>query len=129
MTSPIDSYIDGFDGRHRELLVELRDLVRSLVPDAGEKISYGMPTFTLGGRILVHFGAQPRHIGFYPTPEGVLFAEPFLGGLKHSKGAIQFPLDADLPVDLVRRVVGHRVEQVRGEEERGTVAEEERDAG
>lgn len=117
MTSPIDAYIDALDGRARELLVELRDLIRSLVPDAGETISYQMPTFTLNGN-LVHMAAFEHHVGFYPAPDGVVFAEPYLAGLKHSKGAIQFPLDQPLPVDLVRHVVLLRAEQQRAKKKR-----------
>lgn len=117
MAGPVDDYVDSFTGRHHELLVELRDLIRSLVPDAGEKISYRLPTFTLNGN-LVHFAAFDHHIGFYPGADGVAFAEPWLGGLKHSLGAIQFPLDQPLPVELVRRVVEFRVEQQRARKKR-----------
>ena len=112
MTGPIDDYVAGFEGRQHELLVELRDLIRALVPDAGEKIAYQLPTFTLNGN-LVHFAAFPHHIGFYPGPEGVEIAAPYLGGLKHSKGANQFPLDQPLPVELVRHVVELRAERQR----------------
>ena len=112
MASVIDEYVEGFDGRRHELLVELRDLVRSLVPEAGETISYRLPTFTLNGN-LVHFAAFERHIGFYPGPEGVELAAPYLGDLRHSKGAIQFPLDRPRPVDLVSHVVLARAEQQR----------------
>lgn len=112
MASPIDDYIAQHSGRHAELMVELRSLIRTLVPEAGEKLGYGMPTFTLNGN-LVHFAAHTHHIGFYPGADGVLFAEPHLDDLKHSKGAIQFPLDRPLPVDLVTHVVRLRADQQR----------------
>lgn len=112
MTSPIDDYIAQHSGRQAELMTELRDLVRALVPDAGEKISYRMPTFTLNGN-LVHFAAFTHHVGFFPGAEGVVFAEPYLGTLEYSKGGIRFPLDRPLPVDLVTHVVLRRAEQQR----------------
>ncbi len=112
MTSPIDDYLADYTGRQRALMEQLRDLIRSLVPDAGEKISYRMPTFTLHGN-LVHFAAFTHHLGFYPGADGVTHALPLLGGLAHSKGAIQFPWDADLPVDLVTSVVTFRADQQR----------------
>lgn len=117
MDSPIDTYIAAYDGRNRLLLEELRDLVRDLAPDAGEKIAYGMPTFTLNGN-LVHFAAFAHHIGFFPTPDGVEFARPHLGSLRHSKGGIQFPLDDDLPVELIRSVVTFRIAQQRAKRAR-----------
>ncbi len=117
MTSPIDDHIAQHSGRQRELMVELRDLIRALVPDAEETISYGMPTFRLNGN-LVHFAAFAHHVGFYPGADGVVLAEPFLTGLTHSKGAIRFPLDQPLPVELVRHVVTLRAEQQRAKKRR-----------
>ena len=112
MTNPIDDYIAGFDGDRRDLMVALRALIRSIVPEADEAMSYGMPTFKLNGN-LVHFAAHAHHVGFYPGPDGVEFALGMLEGRTHSKGAIQFPADEPLPVDLVRAVVEFRVGQQR----------------
>lgn len=110
----IDEYLAGFSGRQRALMDELAALIRQLVPEAKEKIAYGLPTFTLQGN-LVHFGASKNHIGFYPGPDGVeqFAAELDRLGLKHSKGAIQLPLDAPLPRELITRIVRFRVEQQR----------------
>ena len=108
----IDDYLAGFSGRHRELMDELAALIRELVPEAKEKIAYGLPTFTLHGN-LVHFGASKNHIGFYPGPAGVerFAAELDQLGLKRSKGAIRLPLDEPLPRELITRIVRFRVAQ------------------
>lgn len=114
MRTAIDEYLDGFAGPQRELMAELITLVRELVPEAGEKISYGLPTFTLNGN-LVHVGPGKNHIGFYPAPDGVRFAAAELDemGLRYSKGAIQLPLDQPLPRELIARIVRFRVAQQR----------------
>ncbi|MBN1534105.1 MAG: hypothetical protein JXA20_15650 [Spirochaetes bacterium] len=70
-------------------------------------ISYGIPTFTLRGP-LVHFAAFRSHIGFYPSPDGIEAFKHELRGYRTSKGAVQFPLDRPLPLDLVGRIVRHR---------------------
>lgn len=106
----VDEYIAGFSGRTRELLQELRAAIRAAAPLATEKISYRMPTFFLEGN-LVHFAAFKEHIGFYPTPSGVEGFEAELARYKSGKGSVQFPLDEPLPLDLVRRIVGRRVEE------------------
>ncbi|GAA2178968.1 iron chaperone [Brooklawnia cerclae] len=110
----MDDYIARHEGAKAGLMRELADLVRALVPDAGEKISYGMPTFTLNG-YLVAFGAFAKHIGLYPGSEGVAVVADELDrlGLKHAKGTVQFPLDHPLPRDLVTRIVEFRVTQQR----------------
>lgn len=112
MVCVIDEYLSRYTGRHRELMEELADLVRALVPQAGETMSWQMPTFTLNGP-LVHFAAAKNHVGFYPGPDGVELVASELDelGLKHSKGAIQLKLDQPLPRDLITRVVLFRVQQ------------------
>ena len=108
----IDAYIESCDATVKILLKNLREIVRQEAPEATEKISYGMPTFYLKEN-LVHFAAAKHHIGFYPTPSGV---DAFKGELTHyafSKGSIRFPLDKEIPYDLIRRIVRFRVEEVR----------------
>ncbi|HEX7097900.1 MAG TPA: DUF1801 domain-containing protein [Acidimicrobiia bacterium] len=39
------------------------------MPDVGERISYQIPTFTVGGRYLVYAGAWKTHVGIYPCRE------------------------------------------------------------
>ena len=90
----------------------LRALIRAEAPEASERIAYGLATFWLNGN-LVHFGGFKAHIGLYPGATGVAAFESELGPYVHSKGAIQFPLDQPLPMELIRRIVAMRVEQNR----------------
>lgn len=110
-TSVIDKYIRACPESVRATLQLLKNMISREAPGAIEKISYGMPTFHLQEN-LVHFAAAKRHIGFYPTPSGITAFESELGAYKHSKGAIQFPLDKPLPEDLIRRIVRFRVREV-----------------
>ncbi|NCC34429.1 MAG: hypothetical protein EOM24_20805 [Chloroflexia bacterium] len=89
-------------------LQALRAAIRAAAPEAEEAISYQMPTFRLHGN-LVHFAAFKGHIGFYPTPSGIAAFEERLARYKSSKGAVQFPLDEPLPLDLVAEMVRFRV--------------------
>ncbi|MCL2575869.1 MAG: DUF1801 domain-containing protein [Defluviitaleaceae bacterium] len=107
----IDVYINGFDGEARQRLQEIRAMVRDVVPDATERICYRMPTFDLSGKVLVHYAAMKAHIGFYPTPEGIVAFENKLMGYKTSKGAVQFPYKEPLPIDLMREIVEYRAAQ------------------
>lgn len=110
--SVIDDYLAGFSGRHREHLDTLRALIDRLAPDATEALSWNMPTWKLNGN-LIHIAAGKNHVGIYPGADGVAFVADALDelGLKHSKGAIQIPLDQEVPVALVERLVRHRVQQ------------------
>lgn len=106
----IDEYISVFPSPIQELLQQIRITIQEEAPDATEAISYAMPTFKLHGN-LVHFAAFKSHIGFYPTPSGIKAFEKELDAYKYSKGAIQFPLNQPLPLDLVRKIVRFRVKE------------------
>lgn len=104
----IDEYIKKFPEDIQEKLEKLRQLIGENAPDAVEKISYGMPTFYLNGN-LVHFAAYSGHIGFYPAPSGIEAFKDELSLYKTSKGAIQFPINEELPLELIKKIVQFRV--------------------
>jgi uncharacterized protein YdhG (YjbR/CyaY superfamily) len=108
--SDIDQYIAGFPEETQVLLQQVRAAIRKIVPEAGEKMSYGIPTFTLNGN-LVHFAGYKHHIGFYPGASGIKAFEKELSVYKNSKGAVQFPLDQPLPISIINKIVKFRVKE------------------
>lgn len=108
----IDDYIGQFPDELQEILKLMRTTIQMAAPDATEKISYAMPTFYLNGN-LVHFAAYKNHIGFYPAPSGLEAFKREISRYKNSKGAVQFPIDEPLPVDLIKRIVQFRVNENR----------------
>jgi len=106
----IDEYLSGYPEHVQRFLTQMRLTVKKAAPQATEKISYGIPTFALEGN-LVHFAAFKNHIGFYPTPSAIAAFNKELSSYKCSKGAVQFPLDAPLPLTLVSRMVKFRVKE------------------
>lgn len=67
------------------------------------------PAREASATILVHFAAFKHHLGFYPAPSGISAFREELKDYKTSKGAVQFPLDKPLPLELVKKIVGFRV--------------------
>ena len=101
--NPIDEYIAVQDEAVQPRLNSIRDTIRAAIPDAVEKISYQMPTYWKG-RNIIHFAAFKDHIGIYPGGEApVVFADR-LKDYKTSKGTIQFPLDKEPPLGLIREI-------------------------
>jgi uncharacterized protein YdhG (YjbR/CyaY superfamily) len=111
MPATVEEYLAGLPDDVRARVQEVRRVVHEVVPDAGETISYAMPTFTLDGQPLLHLAAWKQHIGLYPLPalDGELAAEvaPYRG----AKDAMRLPHGQPLPCDLVARVVEVLVEQ------------------
>ena len=104
----VDQYIDTFEGKTLDKLIELRNYLKQLIPAAEECISYNMPAYKLNG-VLVYFAGYKKHIGFYPTGDGIKQFESKLSNFKYSTGAIQFPLDKPFPFDLIKEIVNYRL--------------------
>jgi len=112
----IDQYLEQFAPPARAVLDELRTFIRTTVPDASETMSYGIPTYDLNGKHLVHFAGWKHHIGFYPVPTGIEAFKDELAVYKTSKGAVQLPYDKPLPIELIGRIVRFRVAELTGSE-------------
>jgi uncharacterized protein YdhG (YjbR/CyaY superfamily) len=104
----VDEYIALAPPDVQPILNKIRAVIKESAPGAQEKISYQMPGFYDHG-YLVWFGVYAHHIGFYPSGEGMAAFKQELSGYKTSKGAVQFPLDAPIPYDLIREIVKHRL--------------------
>lgn len=108
----IDSYISLQEREVQPLLQEIRSIIIQTAPNATESISYGMPTFKLKAKNLVHFAAAKKHIGFYPGSKAIAALKDKLSPFPSSKGAIQFPLNQDLPKELIKTVVLYRLQEM-----------------
>lgn len=106
----VDDYINGFPAEVQERLNEIRNIITETAPQAAERICMRMPTYDLNGGWLVHFAGFDKHIGFYPQPEGIIAFQDKLKDYKTTKGAIQFPMNKPLPLDLIREIVKYRLE-------------------
>jgi uncharacterized protein YdhG (YjbR/CyaY superfamily) len=100
----VDEYIGSFPAEVREVLEEVRRTIHAVVPLAGEKISYQLPTITLDGKSLMYFSGWKEHVSIYPIPplDAALTAdlEPYRSG----KGTLKFPLEHPIPYDLITRL-------------------------
>ena len=106
----IDSYISQFPHDVQAILEKVRETIRLAAPEAKETISYMMPALKQHG-ILVYFAAWEKHIGMYPPISGNKTLEKALARYTGPKGNLQFPLDEQIPYDLIERIVKLRVKQ------------------
>jgi uncharacterized protein YdhG (YjbR/CyaY superfamily) len=106
----IDDYIALFSPEVQAILEKIRVTIRKAAPDAEEKISYRIPTFTLKGN-LVHFAAFKNHIGFYPPVKGDEKLRNEISIYANEKGNLRFPLDKSIPYALISKIVKVRVRE------------------
>jgi len=106
----IDEYIGTFPKNVQAILQNLRRTISKAAPEAEEKISYQIPTFSLHGN-LVHFAAWKNHIGFYLGSKAGEAFKKELSRYGTAKGSVKFPLERPLPLQLITRIVKYRVRQ------------------
>lgn len=108
----IDAHIERFPKAVQITLKQLRRVIRAAAPGATEVIKYGIPTFVLNGKNLVHFSGYEHHIGFYPGSGAMVTFAKQLGKYETSKGTVRFPMGEALPFTLIERIVKDRVKQM-----------------
>lgn len=89
----------------------LRRELLELLPNAEEKISYGMPAVLLNGKAVAGYFAFKNHLGYFPHSSLVTeMLATELAVFRTSKGGFQFPHDQPLSKELVKKLVSARLE-------------------
>ena len=107
----VDEYLEAAPEPQRSTLGELRALLASLLPDAEEGMSYGVPAFSVGGKAVAGYAYAKRHCSYYPHSGSVIAqVEPdLIEGYDWGKGTLRFPVDRAPSERLVRRLVEIRL--------------------
>jgi uncharacterized protein YdhG (YjbR/CyaY superfamily) len=112
MHEEVEKYLCNQTDEVRKKLKAIRDLVLKNAPDAVELFSYGMPAYKLNGRSLIYFAVYKKHIGLYATASGHKKFFKELSNFKQGKGSVQFPLNKDLPMDLIEKIIQFKVDEI-----------------
>ena len=106
----VDEFLAAIPEPARSTLTTLRATLRSILPDAQERLSYAIPAFTVNGTPIAGYAAAAKHCSYYPHSGSVLDSlGDVINGYGRTKSALHFPLDQPLPDDLVRQLVAARL--------------------
>lgn len=108
-----EEYARRFPAAVDTQLRQLRETIRSVIPQARETISYGLPAFSIDGKAVVWFAAFTKHIGFYPGAAVIAAFQDDLASYRSAKGSVQFPMKDALPLPLIRRMVQFKMRGVK----------------
>ena len=108
----INEYLKTLPESTQEVLQTLRETIQKEAPETVEAISYGMPTFKFQGKNLIHFAGWKDHIAVYPTASKLEAVADEVAQYRTGKGTLQFSLDKALPLDLIRRIVSIRIQEI-----------------
>ena len=108
----VDDYINDQPKEVQIKLRELREYIFEAVPNASELFNYGIPAFALvkGGKrdTQIMIAGYKKHVGLYPDPTAIEHFKNELESYKQGKGSIQFPVNEELPKELIIRMIRYR---------------------
>jgi uncharacterized protein YdhG (YjbR/CyaY superfamily) len=109
----IDQHLAKLPKSQANILLELRDQLLTLLPDATEAISYNLATIKIGGVNLISFDGFKEHNSIFPSSGKITSAmAKDLKNYEFSKGAIRFPVDKEIPIALVKKIIKHRIVEI-----------------
>lgn len=102
----VGAYIASVPQAARTRFDELREIVRTEIPNAHEVTSYGIIGYKsdINRRAKVFISGWKDHVAVYPIPKNEVLRkelEPYIKG----KGTLWFKLDGPLPIGLIQKVV------------------------
>lgn len=106
----IEEYILAAPVATQQKLWQLHDCIRKAAPGATEGLKWNMPAYSYQ-KILVTFAVFKNHIGFYPMPSAIEAFTKELSKYKTASGSVQFSLDKQLPLPLIKKIVLFRVKE------------------
>jgi uncharacterized protein YdhG (YjbR/CyaY superfamily) len=103
----VDTYIASSDTEARPILEELRELIKSTIPDAEEVIWYGVPFYKYHGE-LAGFAAYKKHVSFgfvadvlQSKDREMLEKKGYIPG----KGTMRIRFDQEVPTTAIKQIL------------------------
>ena len=103
----VDEYISGFPDDVKQRLEKIRGLIKMLVPEAKEKISYAIPAYALN-KSFVYFAGYKDYVSVYPAPIETEEFKDRLAPYASGKATVQFSHRQPLPEDIIRDIILYR---------------------
>jgi uncharacterized protein YdhG (YjbR/CyaY superfamily) len=108
VASDVDEYISRQPSKVQSALRKVRKTIKAAAPEAEEGISYAIPAYKYHG-VLIYFAAWTQHISLYPAPWGAKALQKQMSAYEGSTGTIKFPLEKELPLSLIGKIVKYRM--------------------
>lgn len=111
----VDSFIANSHKEARPILKELREIIKSTIPEADEGISYNVPFYKFHG-VHVGFSAFKNHATFgigadvFQTKEREMLEKK---GYKTGKETIQIKYDQKVPATEIKKLLKAKVNKAK----------------
>ncbi len=108
-SNEVDKYIAKAPESVRQKLRRVRLAIRQAAPNSVEGISYRMPCYDRGK--VAWFALMKGYIGLYLRPPIIAEHKEELSKFKTTKSAIHIPLEAEVPIKLIKKLVKARIDK------------------
>lgn len=108
----VNEYFSSLSGEVKQRLEQIRAKIFELAPNAEERISYNIPGYFVGDKVVVYISGYAHHVSIYPgriaSEAHVELAKEYMSG----KSTLKFPNDKRLPLDLIEEFIKLRLQEV-----------------
>jgi uncharacterized protein YdhG (YjbR/CyaY superfamily) len=109
----VAAYLASFPKDVQQTLRAVRTTLRKAVPRAEETVSYNIPTYKLGGRVVIYFAGWKAFVSVYPAIVSDAALAKAMAPYQTSKGTLQFPYGEPVPLKLIERLAKARAREAR----------------
>jgi uncharacterized protein YdhG (YjbR/CyaY superfamily) len=113
----VEEYISSFPEDIQIKLKEVRDAIQEAIAEGEPAISYNIAAFKVDGKVVVFFAGFKNHISMYPFGDIPELRDEVKEYYTSGKGTIQFPLDAPLPIPLIKKIAKYKLKEFKEKEE------------
>ncbi len=107
----VDAYIAVLPEPKRSTLEEVRRRILFAIPNASQKISYGMPGFVVKGKVVAGIAAFKNHLAFLPHSGRVFVGiEKHLEGFMRTMSSLHFRVDEPLSQELIDVLIEEKMQ-------------------
>jgi len=105
MSDVIQKYISQFPGDVQEKLLEIRRAIEDIIPEATQRISWGMPSYSIGNKFIIHFSVHKAHISLHVGTDTVVFFKNKLTPYSKTKSTIHLKFSDPIPQELMQEMI------------------------
>jgi uncharacterized protein YdhG (YjbR/CyaY superfamily) len=109
--SVVDDYLASLSGAEKATVSHMYGIVREMVPETTEEMSYAMPSFKYKGKSLVAIMANKNFLSLYPFG-AVDNLGLDLSAFECTSGSIHFTPENPIPDNLLHQIITVRMERI-----------------
>jgi uncharacterized protein YdhG (YjbR/CyaY superfamily) len=111
MKAEISAYLQNIHPDRQNTFLDVRKIILDTLGEAEETIQYRMPTYGIGGKLIVALAAQKHYFSLYVDVKTLDAYRDQFNHLNCGKSCIRFKKLSDLPLDTIKIILRETLAQ------------------